>query len=285
MLTFLTLFAATQPQLPASEQQAQLAPSPPRRWRLQADLGGRYNPLGVKFRIGAIYRREYGEPPRLNLPRPYLQGGFAASISPASAMASLHAEWMHLPFLVLRAQGDLYRYLGAYGALLEFPDKKASFGDAAMDAASGHELSRFGGRVLLQPTLRAKLGRIIVQNQTELAWYAFGSGGPYFYEHEYDTLLKDGDGLVANRTVVLAQLWASGPDAKLLVGPAYEVQRTFVGGLQRQRLGGALLFCPTAKLGYLARPRLVFQMGVNLQDRNRDGQLFLAGAISADFDL
>lgn len=284
MLTFLTLFAATQPQLPDREQQAQVAPPVQRRWRLQADLGGRFNPLGLKFRLGAICRHEYGEPLRADWSRPYLEGGFSASISPARAVASAHVEWMQLAFLVLRAQSDLYRYLGANGALLEFPEKNAPFGDAAMDAAAGHELSRFGGRGLLQSTLRAKLGRIVVQNQTDLAWYAFGNGGPYFLEREYDTLLKNGDGLVANRTAILAELWASGSEGKLWIGPTYEVQRTFVGGLRRQRLGGAMHFCPTGKLGAVARPRLVFQIGVNLQDANRDGQLFLAGAIYADFD-
>jgi hypothetical protein len=254
-------------------------------WKLQIEAGGRSNPLGAKLRLGATYRREYGEASLPGRPRPYLQGGLATGISPASATASLHVEGMQLGFLVLRVQGDLYRYFGVYGALLEFPDKDAPFGDAARDALSGRELGRFGGRLLVQATLRAKLDRIVVHNQSELAWYAFGAGGPYFLEREYDTLLKDGDGLFVNRSTLLFRLWTGGAEAQLLLGPAYEFRRTFVGGLQRQRLSGVLQFCPWDRLGRISRPRLQLQAGINLQDANRDGQLFLAGAVVADVDL
>lgn len=142
-----------------------------------------------------------------------------------------------------------------------------------------------GGRVLIQPILRAKIGWLVAQNQIDLAWYHFGSGGPYFLEREYDTLLKDGDGLVASRAAVLAELWSGGFEANLLAGPFYELQRTFSAELQRQRMGLAVQLCPTDLLGYFARPRVGVQIGVNLQDRNREHQLFIAAAFNADLDL
>jgi hypothetical protein len=282
-LCVLTLSASEPP--PAREEAASIAERSPRPFELQVDLGAQTNPLGLRLRVGGIYNRELGAPAAVGLPSPYLQGGIAMSLTPANTATSVHLEWMQLPFLVLRVQGDLIRYFGLHGLLLEFPDEHAPFGDEAIEALSGRELSRFAGRLLLQPTLQAKIGRFILRSRTDLVWYRFGSGGPYFREAEHDTLLKDGDGLVVNNTMVMARLWSRSADAMLLAGPFYEFQRTFTAGLQRQRLGGAVLFCPAERLGPLARPRLVLQAGFNLQDRNRDGQLFVAGGIGANFDL
>lgn len=126
---------------------------------------------------------------------------------------------------------------------------------------------------------------MIVRNQTDLAFYRFGHGGPYFYEWEYDTLLRDSDGLVANRTALLFQLEAHSAEAMLLVGPSYEVVHAMAADLSRQRLGVSAYFCPTDAWGVLARPRFYAQTGVNLQDRNRAGQWFVAGGVGADLDI
>ncbi len=252
-------------------------------FKLQVDLPGRLNPWGVVLQIGGNYRRELG-PPHRSRPRPYLQGGLGIGVTPASATASAYVDWMQAPFLVLRVRSDLYRYFGTNGMLLEFPGRDSPFGSDAIDSRSGHELSRFAGRLLLQPTLRARLGPLFVQCQTDLAWFHFGKGGPYFYERGYDTLLQDGDGVVASRTTVLAPVWSDRGHPRLLAGPAYELQRSFVAGLQRQRLGAAFQFSPNTRLGPLARPRIAVQAGVYIQDQNRQGQPFTPFQVGADLE-
>jgi hypothetical protein len=288
MLTTIALCALTLTgsDSPSSGEETEATVGPTRgRLDLKADLSGRYNPLGLELRVTGSYRKEIGAPAVDDWPSPYIQGGIGLGLSPASTSASVHAEWMQLAFLVLRVQGDLFRYFGTNGVLLEFPDAHAPFGDEALEALAGRELSRFAGRLLLRPTLQAKVGRVVLRNQTDLSWYHFGEGGPYFREPQSDSLLKDGDGLVANRTVVLVELWSSGKNGALLAGPHYDWQKTFTAGIQRQRLSGVISFCPADRLGIMARPRINFQAGLCLQDRNREGQFFVGGGIGADFDL
>lgn len=252
---------------------------------LQSDLFARANPAGVMLQIGGLSRWTLGPSPRPDWPAPRLDLGAVVGANPAYGQGSLFAEWMPLAFTVLRAQADLFGFFGANGALLEMPDGQASFGDHDIDALAGHERRRLGGRVMLQPTLRAKLGRLIIRNQTDVAWYQLGSGGPYFYEWEYDALVKSNDWIVANRTALLAELWSGSADAVLLVGPSYELRRALSAELQRQRLGGLAFFCPADRLGPLSRPRIFLQAGINLRDRNRQGELFVIGGLGTDFDI
>ena len=56
---------------------------------------------------------------------------------------------------------------------------------------------------MLQPTLQGKVANFIIRNQTDLAYYTFPGRGSYFLELFYNTLMKDGDYLVANRTQFL----------------------------------------------------------------------------------
>ncbi len=265
----------------AGEEEAAIAQPATRPFKFQAEIFGRGNPFGLVFQVGGSYRRELAQAAG-GRPHPYLQAGLGLSGTPASATTSAHLEWMQRPFLVVRVRGDLYRYFGTSGVLLEFPSKDSAFGSGEIDARSGRELSRFAERLLIQPTLRARLGSLFLQSQTDLAWFRFGDGGPYFYERGYDTLLKDGDRLVANRTAVMAPLWSQAGVAKLLVGPAYELQRSFAAGLQRQRLGVAFQLSPTTRLGPLLSPRIAVQSGVYLQDRNRRGRLFALFQIGVD---
>jgi hypothetical protein len=149
----------------------------------------------------------------------------------------------------------------------------------------GQEESAWGRRVLLQPTLYAKAGPVIISNQTDLAYYRFSGNGPYFLDWEYDTLLKDGDSVVANRTQFLFKPWKRGQEAMLLVGPYYEVTHARDADLTRQRLGGVLYWVPADKLGPFDRPRIYSQLGVNLRDRNRDGEVFFTIGVGFDYDL
>jgi hypothetical protein len=252
---------------------------------LQADLAGQTNPEGLMLSFGGYRRWIGGFNEDLGVPSSYLQTGLALATTPAYGRASVHAEWLAAVFARLRLQYDLYRYYGMNSSLLSFPSPTSPFGSAEVDDMNGMEEKAYGTRVLVRPTLFAKAGPVVIVNQTDVAYFRFTGTGPYFLDWTYETLLKDGDHVVENRTNVLAE-FVKGPGAvSFLAGPYYEIMRAGAADLKRQRLGLMAYWVPRERAGYLDRPRIFAQVGRYLQDRNRDGEYLFAFGMGFDLDL
>ena len=157
------------------------------------DFLGQMNPVGMAVVVGAYRRWIQDIEPTYGIPSKYTQLGATLAVNPAFAQVSLYGDWQPAIFSLLRLQYDLYPYFGTNGALLSFPSAKSTFGDHEIDALKGQAETTIGQRVLFQPTLRAKAGPLYLRNQTDAAYYFFSGTGPYFFEREYDTLLKNGD--------------------------------------------------------------------------------------------
>lgn len=264
------------------------SPGPPEdrpRTTLHADLLGRHNPVGLMLMAGGYRRWPIRTAPETGATLAYLQAGLSAGVNPAYGQLSAHVEWMPAPFLRLRAVYDLFGYFGANGALLSFPSADAPFGDDELDARSGTEESGTGHRFSLQPVLRFRIGPVILRNRTELAYHRFDGAGPYFYEWAYDTLLRDGDVLLDTRTQVFVEAWKGTGAAALFAGPFHQFTRAFDAGLDRQRVGGLVHYVPTQRLWSLDRPRFFARVGVNVRDRNREGEVFALFGLGIDLDL
>ncbi|HWR57415.1 MAG TPA: hypothetical protein VN328_00885 [Thermodesulfovibrionales bacterium] len=254
------------------------------RFILFGDIGGRINPQGISLSGGVNYRNVYQYSEKYKAESAYWQTGLGISVSPAYGQVGAHVEWMPWIFLPLRVQYDHYRFFGSYSSLLSFNSANAPFGDSAVKNRHDEETAS-GNRVMFQPTLQAKLDRVIFRNQTDIAYYMFSGRGPYFLEQEYYTLLKDGDYLISNRTQLLYQTWQRRGGETLLMGPYYEVTRTDAARITQQKIGGVLYWVPLDSIFGMDRPRLQMKGGYHLQDPDRQGQLFIAVSIGFDFDL
>ncbi len=243
-------------------------------WSYRSDLYGGANPPGLMSVTGAFLHSAYKGRP--------LETGVSAGLSPAYGQGSLQAEWTPFPMLVLAARGDVYRYFGAHSALLSFPRAGSAYGTPERNALSGQEQASYGHRLMLQPTLRGKLGRFIVLNQTDIARYGFTGRGPFFLELENDTLLKSQDTLWANRTFLLYNLNEGPGPGRRLVGPYYEFQHAQGSRLERARLG-TLVDLVAKDLWHHARARFNLLSGIDLRDPNRRYQLFFAGGVGLEF--
>ena len=131
--------------------------------------------------------------------------------------------------------------------------------------------------------ITGKVGPVIIRNNTDLAYYRFGGRGPYFYEWEYDTLLKDGDFLINNITAFLVEAWKGVGSKILLVGPFYQITHAADADITRQRAGLQLFWSPAESIWAFSKPRIYGQLGVNLQDRNRENQMFLEMGLGFNF--
>ena len=104
-------------------------------------------------------------------------------------------------------------------------------------------------------------------------------------EPAYDTLLKDGDFLIANRTFILYEIYKKSHSETLLAGPYYEVTRADESQITQQKIGAALYWTPADSLWHLNSPKLVAVAGYHFQDPNRQGSLFLLIVVGFEYNL
>lgn len=210
-----------------------------------------------------------------------LEGGMVMALTPALGRVGLFGEWQPLPVLILRAEADQLRYTGQHGGVLSFERSSLPFGQPVLDARRGDEESASARRVQAQATLQYRAGPLVFRVPLNLVWTRNAGRGPWFYDPQYDTLLRDGDRL---QDTSLQVGWAGGTGlGELVVGPSYEVTRTREAGLERRRAGLFGLLRRASPAGWLVEPYLAFQVGRDLRDPNRRGQINTQLALGGRF--
>jgi hypothetical protein len=254
-------------------------------WIGIVDFIGEYNPLGIDLKGSIDYRDSYGFDERYDAVSAYWQSGAAIDINPAYIQPSIDFEWMPWLILTLRLQGDGYYYLGANSGLLSFPSSTYPFGDSVRRARKGTEETGFGRRVLFKPTVQMKVGNILLRNQSDIARYWFPEDkGPYFLELEYDTLLKNNDTLLANRTQALLEI-GKPSTGQTLIGPFYEIVYADAARLTRQRVGLLFYSEKGPSSAFFGARHYFAEVGYNLEDTNRAYQEFILIGIGTDFSM
>jgi hypothetical protein len=249
-----------------------------KEWSEYADLVGAYNPRGVDLSGGFEYKDSYRYDDHYDAVSSYWQTAAGIDINPAYAQPSISFEWMLALFFVARLEYDGYSYFGKNGGLLSFSSGRDPFGDQELRARRGTEESGFGSRLLFQPTIQLKTGDIVLRNQSDIAQYRFPGRGPFFLEQEYDTLLRNGDHLYANRTQVLKEIGGGPGHGDTFLGPYYELVHAEAADLTRQRIG-LLYYSEKSSKGRPFDVTHIFaEIGYNLKDRNRGQEIyFLVG--------
>lgn len=249
-----------------------------------ADVGGRINPPGLAVTGGISYRHILGHDEKYKAAISYLQTGAGLSVSPSMLQAGIHLEVQPWIFLPLRFQYDYYEYFGTSGGLLSFAGPRTPYGDDVRKDRHDEERAH-GHRLLFQPTLQGKINRFVFRNTMGLAYYRFSGRGPYFLELSCDTLLKDGDWLISNRTFSLYSVFDGDKKQTLLTGPYYEVTRAFDAQITQQKIGWSAYWEPVSQYLRFQNPYVGVMAGYHLQDPNRQGQFFLMIATGVKISL
>lgn len=254
------------------------------KWVHTMDLRIRTQPTGLIFDQTLRNRSVYGREGSLLLEGAYWEYGFNAALSPALAEAGMHVEIQPIRLFILRLE---YRALASFGLLgytLSF-EEDGAYGDDQVEAREGDEQTGLAHRFSVMPTIQLALGPIIVRNQTELHYHRYdGYEGPYIRERLHDTLqaTDGGDFLFWNSTTLAYEIWRGTGDERWILGPFFEVARGIEADTLRQRVGGVTAYIPTNRWGNIRRPRVYAQAGVNLADRNREGEVFVQGGFGFD---
>jgi hypothetical protein len=246
-----------------------------KEWSEYADLVGAYNPRGLDVSGGFEYKDSYRYDDHYDAVSSYWQAGAGIDVNPAYAQPSIAFEWMPALFFVARIECDGYSYFGKNGGLLSFSSGRDAFGDHELRARRGTEESGFGSRLLFQPMIQLKTGDFVLRNQSDIAQYRFPGTGPFFLEQEYDTLLRNGDHLYANRTQVLKEISGGPGNGSIFLGPYYELMHAQAADLTRQRIGVLFYSEQSHKNRSFDTSHFFAEIGYNLEDRNRERQIFL----------
>jgi len=250
---------------------------------LELDMVSQVNPLGLALTVNGYYRQVYNHDASPLWDGLYYQAGAQAHVNPAFSRAGVHLEWLPVTVLKLRLQYDRYYFSGSNGSLLAFSSADELFGDNALEMREGDEFSGYGDRSLFRFELRLKHSNVIFRNVTDLAYYRFPGAGPYYLEREYEILMATRDDTVSNQMFLLFE--TSNNDSRYYIGPYYDYVSVSKSGLKRERLGltGYQTFKRT--LAGLKDVRWFIQAGTYLDERNRDGELYLIAGIGGDFKL
>ncbi len=252
---------------------------------IYGDVVAAYNPLGAMVFVGATKRHVFSYSREYNAPFSYLQGGAAYGINPAYGQLRAHVEWMPAIFAQLRVQADRFNYFGRYTGLLSFSKADADYGDSVQEARKDDVEKASAYRLMVQPTLRAKIGWFFLRNQADIAQYYFDAGGRYVLEPEFDILMAKDDMLIANRSYVMMDFSTGRASTALFVGPYFEYIGARDSGDVRRRLGAAVYWEPALKMFSIRQYRVYAQMGLNLEDRNRDNQVFAQLGVGFEMNL
>lgn len=258
---------------------------PRQQTAFQADAGGEVNPEGLLLLLGVHRRWTMGMDDALGIPSSYAQAGMGIGTTPAYGRANVHVEWLPVIFAKVRLQYDVFRFYGRETALLSFPSPDVRFGRSEVETKEGTEEAGYGNRILIRPTFYAKAGPFIISNQTDLAYFHFTGAGPYYLEWSYETLVRNGDHVLENRTNVLVQAWKGIGEESLLAGPFWEITHAAAADLTRRRAGVMAFWVPRNAMTSVGRLRIFAQYGVYVSDRNREGEGFGAAGIGVDYDL
>lgn len=248
--------------------------------RLELDLVSLYNPLGISLSLKGYQRRIYQHSESQLWDGLYYQFGMQANINPAFSRLGVHLEWLPIGFLQLRVQSDRLFFSGSHGSLLAFPSSDAPFGDDDIESREGDEVSGTGSRSLLNLTLRARFGNIIIRNVTDFAYYEFPGQGPFYLEREYELLMASRDHLLSNQLYLLFEF--SNQSGTTFIGPYYETIRVRESGLSRKRLGITWYREYTKPISSITTPRWYLQAGTYLHERNREDEAYLLFGIGGD---
>jgi len=254
------------------------------RFSIYGELGGKINPNGVAFLGGIKYRNSYHYDAKYDAVSSYEETGIDIGVTPAFIQAGVHAEWMPWLFLQMRAQYDYMEYTGIYNGLLSFPSGNSPYGDDVRKDRHDEEKTH-GSRIMLQPTLQGKVANFIIRNQTDLAYYTFAGRGPYFLELWYNTLMKDGDYLVANRTQFFYSFLSDIKEKKLLAGPYYEVTRAVDAQITQQKVGVAVYWESESSVWRISHSYMGIMGGYHLGDPSRQGQFYLVLGAGFEYNL
>ena len=259
-------------------------------------LAARYNALGLELQNRLMLQKRLLDSDSLLLRDTFVAGGLGLRVSPSFVKVGPVVELQPVAVLHVRAGYQYSRFMRTFGNLQSFPAPTADHSDDAIDAREALAYATPAHHLFVEPTLQAKVGRVVVRSKFVLERYALDlpEGDTVFYDPTQDTLMADGGMVMSNDSDLLwmgerlvAGLRFSG------VWPRYDDADFGPGGRPagfgdntQLRVGPLVAYAlSTAEGTRFNRPTLLAMAGWHLKHPSREGAmpyLVLGFAFNAD---
>ncbi len=263
---------------------------------MELNLSGRFNPVGASVGGRATVRRRlFHEDHVLRktglgnvLLAPSAVGlAVTADTSPAYVRAGVGLEFMPAAVWRMRLTWQATQTFGNFGFLMKFEDRTDPYGPihrVFRGRVPGAMQARLVQRLMAENLFQVKLWRIILFNLTNVELGRVGPGGGWFYNGEYDLLVR-GAWDVVGRNVFLAAV--SVLDGKsmpeLAVGGFHMVAASVWSRGVTMQAGAAVVVGPPVR-GIIPRSASwIILAGFHLWDRHRQSTPYLVWLMSLAF--
>lgn len=139
-------------------------------------------------------------------------------------------------------------------------------------------------RVTLTPNGTIELGPVLIKMKNDISYLHMTDAGEEHFLTDYDTRVKTDDVLLASRTDMLIRPWMNDRYASGFgFGPSLQSTWAIRTSLMRTRVGGTVSYTVMEKIGFVRKPTIVLDAGVNARDEYHEGEGYGAVALSTEF--
>ena len=254
-------------------------------WRLRNVLQGRNNQLGLGMNTLLHYRIPlYGNSQNILLKGSYVDIGAITRLSPASLHHGLYVEYVPIAPLQFRFGLGRLAYFGLFGTVIEYPSADADWSPDALH--DNQPLARPGQGLMWRAMgkLRLKFGPVVALHEQLLIGLRMDTinEGGFWYESINDMLVGQSDKVWVMKNTLGYLVYGDPHHEFLVVGAHHERYATVVSAQERQITGAVALYRPV--YDWWGHPSFALLAGAMIQDKYRDGSLYIGGQIITTFD-
>lgn len=239
-------------------------------WNLKHTLAVSLFPEGLRYSFNGDFRIPLWNSDSILFEDTYFAPGIYVDVTPAYFHVGPHFQWDPIAVLEIEGQADVGYYFGTFSGVTDFVHPESSFDGDTIDVLTenGHRTGGLSFRGLLSGTLQARVSKLIIALPQEFVWFdktrpegtkCSGSEsdtdpdrrciGDYWYESQYDTLMKWNDLVMTNSGLAF---WSfrdsSKEDPRMFwLGVNFSHQYTFGTEDRTLKVGPMAVFRPSTK--------------------------------------
>ncbi|GDX81953.1 hypothetical protein LBMAG42_37640 [Deltaproteobacteria bacterium] len=224
-------------------------------WAMEHQIPITVFPLGTRYLGTAEYRTKF---PWQNkddelFEDVYFAAGPELELCPVYARAGGRIHVVPVAVLDITADFVGVGYFDAFNGMTDFDAPGDDHSEAAFETASvlARRHSGYGYKLGVTPTLQAKVSHLIVALPQEFAHFVIeppeGATGDYWYEAQYDTLLRWDDTVMVNSGMAFWEFDEPAEDDKRFfwLGARFDHQLAFGTEERSMKLGPMAVFRPS----------------------------------------
>jgi hypothetical protein len=244
-------------------------------WNLSQTLGGSINPLGIDLGTQFYWKLPLSDSQDILWKSTSLKIGLQNDVTPAFERLGFFVQIEPIAIFDIKvtAAGAFYYKALSFG-FLDLAGYTSEYYSPGADSIVQQD--KLGFQLAVKPTFKFALGPVLFSNTFTLEYFNLGAGG-FFYERNYDTVLKYQDFCIANETYLLFDLKV------LLVGLAHYLMYVPGSGALSDRLSAIGIF--TFTLSKNISGYVLAMAGTPFADQYNAFKLYGAVLVGFDFVL